>query len=101
MSITACSTCTLLQSASSSSATIIGSDVFTPCPTSGFFANSTTVPSVLICTNEVASRDFRGLEALALEILQVRRDVRIGLEVVGAHDAPPAFAILSAALWIA
>ena len=47
----------VLQSASSSSATIIGSDVFTPCPTSGFFANSTILPSGWICTYGFASND--------------------------------------------
>src|SRR5215469_745153 len=36
---------TCCQSQSSSSATIIGSDVFTPCPISGFFATIVTVPS--------------------------------------------------------
>src|ERR1700721_2769189 len=41
----ACSTLTLFQSTSSSSAISIGSMVLMPCPTSGFFATIVTVPS--------------------------------------------------------
>src|SRR5215469_2469685 len=46
---------TWLQSQSSSSATIIGSDVFTPWPSSGFLETMVTVPSVPMVTNADSS----------------------------------------------
>jgi hypothetical protein len=47
----ACSTRTFAQSTSSSSAMIIGSIVFTPCPISGFLAMIVTMPSGVIRMN--------------------------------------------------
>ena len=123
-------TSTCCQSASSSSATIIGSDVFTPWPTSGFFANSTILPSGWICTygfasnaalplgcasawrapcgkrdreHEPAAREARELdEAAAAQVGRFGGALRVQLlhelRQIGAHRAPPVFAILAAAL---
>ena len=50
-----CSTRTFFQSASSSSAMIIGSIVFTPCPISGFLAAIVTMPSGVMRMNALSS----------------------------------------------
>src|SRR5215469_5984875 len=46
---------TWLQSQSSSSATIMGSEVLTPCPISGFLETMVTVPSVAMATKAESS----------------------------------------------
>src|SRR5215470_19247553 len=56
---------TWLQSQSSSSATIIGRDVLTPWPISGFFATMVTVPSGAMETNAESTAAAELLSSIA------------------------------------
>ncbi len=61
----ACSTTTLAQSTSSSSATIMGMEVFTFCPISGFGDMMVTMPFSPIFTNPLMSNHSSGIRSRA------------------------------------
>src|SRR5262249_36176686 len=70
---------TWLQSQSSSSATIIGSEVFTPCPISGFFETMVTTPSGAMETKADSSAAAAAAEPRA----------RTGSETKASSARPP------------
>src|SRR5215469_4771455 len=76
---------TCCQSQSSSSATIIGKDVFTPCPISGFFDTIVTVPSG--ATDMKA--DSSAMEAASPSFARVRPVDRTGTGIRMSSARPP------------